>query len=283
MIGYNVSNGSCDICSTNCLACNFSSNGTQTCFACGLGYYVNNQSTCSGCGLLCLNCSNGTTCNQCLYSNMYYNATLSRCITCNSTCLTCNNGTSCQSCILNYYVEPLFGYGTCVSCLTEACLQCVNSSYCNICQQSFYNINGTCVSCNGLSPGCDACVYFINNKTTNCSSCMIGYFWNKTSARCVPCDLTICKDCVNATFCNSCREGYITETETGQCIPATPNCLYSKDSDPTQACTDCGSGYYLYEGQCRPCEVANCSVCKNVYNGTLSYCSACIIEHYLAN
>ena len=75
----------------------------------------------------------------------------------------------------------------------------------------------------------------------------------------------------------SCVDGYYHVASFGICAKCPPFCPTC--SSPNN-CSSCAPGYYLNQGICEVCSVANCFSCENA--GVPDYCSLCRSGFYLS-
>jgi len=108
---YNSSTNDCPICNSPCKACTTS--GNTNCSGCVDGYYLDG-SVCKLCSSVlanCRNCSNSTTCLECVDETFYISA--GKCISCQSRCKDCNNSLTCIDCLDGKYLDS---NGICLHC-----------------------------------------------------------------------------------------------------------------------------------------------------------------------
>jgi len=294
---------SCQNCSIGCSSCNGSSQ--YQCSGCSPGYYLlsnnlcvsqcpvgtypnNLTMTCSLCPYLCVTCTSFSICTSCIN-----NYTLSSTNQCNSNssncsisnCLSCANSSICLQCLNNYYQinlgntsycapycpSGMFGQGwQCINC-TSYCLNC--SAYgCLICQTGYYLYqmicyprcpSGTVAFQGGCQP--NPCIYYNSTNSNICLQCVAPYLLvavsvlNSTNTSGVVCIL----NCPTSTILVS-----------GTCLPCSSNCQTCVSST---ICTQCQSGYYLYQGSCQLlCPLGFYSYNSQCNACTLPFCISCI-------
>lgn len=141
---YIVDQSTCVQCSSNCKACN----STTNCTSCERGFFtfslnvtenaitkeVANCSTCVGLKLLpnCLECATNETCTKCETGYFLENVNCSRCNIDN--CLECTSLKSCTKCGLGYIVEN----GACKACATKDCEVCNKLNTCSRCKSPLH-------------------------------------------------------------------------------------------------------------------------------------------------
>jgi len=194
-----------------------------------------------------LECTSNTTCSKCITENMYFNTTVGRCELCELNCLNCSNSITCNKCVLNFYPETQGNSTVCVYCLTNECLECTSPTVCKTCNEGFTLVDGYCLLCSAIIPGCENCTYNATTKNATCSLCVDGFILANTICNLCPQN---CGKCLNSSFCAICDPGFTTNLTTGECQPAAPNCLYAPD---TTICLTCVEGYYKNQNTCLPC------------------------------
>ena len=185
----------------------------------------------------------------------------------------------CYSSCPDYYFES-FDTGNCELC-TPYCLDCQNSSVCDLCQTGFYIYENS----DGTNRCVDQCPEFDYDNTTHCFACVSpcyhctdlyvcvdcipGYYLN---VQCYPCHQS-CKYCDGGTArdCISCTDGYFLDTATNICVKL--NCLSNQYVHSTFGCfqcsdsfvnaeqcssdgpTGCKRGYMLEDNSCLNCSI----------------------------
>jgi len=150
-----------------------------------------------------------------------------------------------------------------------------------------------CIEC---PSNCDTCKIDENGET-KCSSCEIGYSFNKDktcqscSGECSSCEFdendnpTTCLGCIEGyvlipqNSCLACSSFYSSEGMEGfaQCL----SCIRNEEIKDKEdyICTRCNPGYAIYQGLCKKCE-EGCDSCEFDEKGN-HLCSNCSLGYAL--
>jgi len=144
---------------------------------------------------------------------MYYylDSSTKKCARCISGCAECTNGTTCKQCVFNAY-----GYknGECVPCSsytsTPNCIRCTTgNTACTECAYGFYLASDkTCKECKSIDEKCLSC------QAGKCTLCEDGYYGN-SSGVCEECKVSNCAKCKEDGKCELCNENY--HLKNGEC------------------------------------------------------------------
>ena len=325
--------GHCYDCSTinYCVSCM-----STGCSLCQATFFLNNTSSglCQPCPVNCMYCINGSYCTQCLPNYYLYNHTcLSSCnpptLWSNETALTnglghcydcsgikdCMNCASsgCSQCAVGYYLVSDEIGGSCPKC-SDNCSYCTNSTFCTVCNQSFYLYNNSCLSyCNpptlwsnetqivsglGHCYDCSSLFECTSCNINGCIQCNSSYYL-ASGAICTPCSSN-CQNCTNSTYCSQCLPDFYLFNSS--CLSyCTPPSLWTNETNITNGkgrcftcdtishcincsdfgCNECPLAFYLNSstssGTCDSCS-NNCQICTNS-----SFCSECQPGYFLYN
>ena len=167
-------------CKDPCLQCSNSTNISNQCVNCKIGYYLDNY-TCKKCMDGCDQCDFSDYCRICkpgFYLEKDYT-----CQPCTFPCLTCtgpNQLTDCKSCADNYKLYDWYGACGFVGECDYPCLTCpLAPDRCGQCMDTFVKVNGTCVNC---PTGCKTC-----DTDLTCTECQDGFFMNTKTLQCEKC------------------------------------------------------------------------------------------------
>ena len=250
--GFNSIDGICEVCSDdNCLECK---SNYSICDTCDFTYYLNESDSCSPCQSPCGNCSNISTCIDCIY--------LAELGEDNATCSCVNHSeynstsSSCE-CLSGYQADP--ETETCQKCSQESCLLCTsNYSICELCDSTYYlNQTGECLKC---SLPCLNC-----SSDSECIDCVVRATLNQNDSTC---NCINNSDYSNITESCECNDEYGYDSINETCVPCnTSSCALC--SEDYSNCTECKSEYYLSENNCLEC-VGQCKTCKNE-----TFCLSC--------
>ena len=189
---------------------------------CPLGTYADGG-MCRNCLSLCVNCSDGFSCNRCQSGVLQLPngtcsiscprgtfANYSSCVACHQSCLSCNGplDTNCTDCHPQFIQQNH-------RCLIRGPTSCLNGEYfdhraheCRLCHK-------TCASC-------------IGKESTQCTTCHKGT------------QISLNHKCVDMRQLRSCYPGqYLDGSECASCPSSCSNC-----SD-NLTCTSCHKGHYL--------------------------------------
>lgn len=308
----------CLPCPGTCTVCTSAS----TCTSCLTGYILS-AGSCINCVLpVCKTCTaSGSTCTSCVNNlvmsgstcvcpaNTYLNPGTLTCITCtafDANCLSCGynptystsapNPIKCLTPAIGYFVQA---NGTTAQCGAN-CDICSSASVCTTCS-STYTLSGNvcvclplfltnsapfyCDNCSVIVPGCDICT---TAGTTQCSSCLHGYYPSAgpPAPSCLACPLT-CDGCTSGTVCTGCLSPFtmagslclcsamaqfVDASQTGcdLCPNVIFNCINCVNTLPT-TCSLCGTGFSPAT------DGLSCIACPlNCYNCTSStVCDTC--------
>lgn len=262
----------------NCQKCD--SNSDSICQQCQKGFYITEDSQCSG------SCPTG-----------YFKSNsegILKCLQCGSGCLKCDSRSACTQCDKGFILGigscskkcPMNNYelnGKCFECKDKNCLNCLsenNGKTCVSCKPGTTLFNGECRSecpegfyansasevavCKECGENCEKCKLNEVKTGAQCQQCEVGFnlFGNKCISKCGPgkyenkekngqcekCNDENCLVCLNAETCRKCN------TET---------LLYIK-GDENACLGECPMGYYKNKQKriCEKCQ-ANCKVCAN--------------------
>ncbi|CAD8062677.1 unnamed protein product [Paramecium primaurelia] len=262
----------CETTVTNCLSCLYLGQVLPTC-QCPTGQQVVDGQCIQYCPILCMDCIDQTSCNQCVALSSYnplsnacecqngYFSNSIECQMCESPCQNCISLTECTSCInQTYYIDI-----TCIQCISP-CLECTASNYCLTCiNDSYYLSNNLCVSCQ--SP-CLTC-YNLNL----CKSCINdSYYYDDTLQLCEIC-IPPCLTCETNLQCKTCISSFYYLSSMNTCLNCVSPC--NTCSSETQ-CLNCISGYYIDANMsCQQC-VSPCTLCS-----TVDICDSCLDGYFL--
>ncbi|KAL4476989.1 hypothetical protein ABPG72_011686 [Tetrahymena utriculariae] len=261
-------------------------------------------------GFRCLQCSTGfyLECGQCIqYDNSIFNNTNLLPINGKEnnyiTATTCRqNYTLFQSqCIFNYPPDRYYLDNSNLTPCDQSCFKCYNSTICLVksnlpkgCDQGFYPHDQGCYSC---SLECSECYGPENGQ---CTKCINGYIlsgnlctiqfpdrnytqidssqncvdYNLSTFQCQSCNQTQMNFVVDyngecSTYCY--RDLPILDTVNKKCVQQCPTGTLLDNTNPQQLkCTQCGSGQYYDEKNCKVC-IQNCVQCSN--NSSCDQCA----------
>lgn len=230
--------GQCLPCLSNCRVC--SGNAQAVCLRCGLGFYLNqNTSTCMSCPSNCYFC-NMQGCLSCAHG--YSLSTNMTCLAnCQPPCATCSstNPSSCITCLFGYNNQS----NTCVpqtSCTNGICVNCPIGSI-----PSNTSI-GTCTQCTGSN-----CARCSSANPSTCITCLNGNYLNSNSA-CVSCP-SQCATCTSPSNCLTCASGFtlsnLPVASPGVCVQCKGQC--SQCMGNPYICTACNPGFSLNGWNCQ--------------------------------
>ena len=275
----------CD--STSCSYINLY-NYLDSCFlTCPLGTFPNNLNyTCPLCDVGCGNCSNLTSCLQCVSGEFLYLGTCvlacpsgtypvngEECLNCDPSCLTCSSANLCTSCNIGFY---LFG-NNCQSACPSGYYPNSSTNLCTLCDVG-------CNLCSGIQQ-CTQCTLPLYLYQGSClSSCPTGTYGDNLY-NCLSCPLS-CKTCSSQTICLSCQNnffisgvnclticpiGFYGDSTTWECLICDFSCQTCNGSLPNN-CLSCNGqvGLYIYSGSC----ISTCPA--GTFNDSLSSsCALC--------
>ncbi|KAL4480169.1 hypothetical protein ABPG74_020685 [Tetrahymena malaccensis] len=240
----------------------YSSSGKYTC-QCNKGYFPvlssqNYIQQCNQCSSGCSQCTNSSTCQECIDG---YFKNLTSCQQCNPICITCTSLKECQSCQLGYYLEGRSTYGICV----KACNK--NEIY-----DDYYN----CIcSPQYLWDEKNVCQKIQPDGTIACG---INYVFDKDSQKCLQCISDIQQNIPCVTSCR--KEQYFDKVNLtcSQCLPQYGNkcqlsCSKNEYMDNIGICRLC----YKSCNECKGPLESDCISCTNklVFQPTLKKCAQC--------
>ena len=125
-----------------------------------IGYYSDlSTKLCKKCDTNCKACINTKT--ECISCPFKYFLSSSTCLSCDGSCVECDGfAKNCTSCSEGFYMDP-FTYGSCIrncpmgyygedlnnSCMpcNQGCVQCLNSSFCFMCNNNYTLTNWNCM------------------------------------------------------------------------------------------------------------------------------------------
>lgn len=157
--------------------------------------------------------------------------TIDHCIKCD----TGENSDSCSTCDSGYF--QFFNNLLCMKCNDPIYGQigcegnCDGTNYLEArnvicekdgCKEGYYNIDGFCLTCSEVSPGCSKCSYEETVKGNfSCTKCLNDDYY-LSNGECKDCSLPYCKKCYynNTTEiveCDRCEEGYY-KNSMGKCV-----------------------------------------------------------------
>ena len=128
----------------------FTVNKTSDCEHCIPGYYLD-AGSCEICPYSCTACDSSTVCVECIPGFYLENST---CLPCEFPCVTCESPTECLSCGALRYLSGT----TCEKCSEEivGCSECLNGTYCQTCELSFF-LESSQLSCTPCTSPCASC------------------------------------------------------------------------------------------------------------------------------
>ena len=180
------SQGYCTYCGIGCLHCSINSNGYPICSFCGAGYNLING-TCYNCPSNCEKChyENGEfICDKCFNKNAMNSQ--KKCFNCPAYCEACKFNTNdvliCTSCYTSYRYDIYYALNSnslCQRCPSE-CRGCFwkDSTHefgCYGCYYRYALKDDKCWQCPSrpeLGTGCDTCFYDKTQDKFQCSSCV---------------------------------------------------------------------------------------------------------------
>ena len=240
----------CDISPADCTLCSqnyFYLATNHTCYLkCGdqSYYYDTTARTCTLCSdSNCISCSHAQ--NQCDVCNVnYYLNSLFQCV--NKCDLL--NGISLTTQLIN--IDPLsavpMAVRICVACSDKNCNECyANYSYCSLCKDKYYILNGNCVDKSQYING----YYVPNESPPQLKSCI---------------DIH-CETCSSPdSCCTKCAQGY---TVNGcNCVNDCPNAKYKDNNNVCQDCpSNCDSCISTQNSQNSNSFTIKCTKCSNNY------------------
>lgn len=220
-----------------------------------------------------------------------------KCLDCVKPCAFCTDEKTCLTCQPRFFLHgttctDICPVGTvrilikCVPCTDVNCIKCSATSVdqCLTCKPGFFIFNGGCIET------CPSGFYPLNGT---CLPCFYGCLQCKNDKTCDRCEdnlnLLEGKSCVA-----SCPDKYTRDIESNVCNKCKSTCLKC-DGDITK-CTACPAtgNILLYQGdclascpdttwanqgQCIPCDVANCSKCTNGATCTLCQNKMLLMEN----
>lgn len=261
---FYLSGSSCLPCEkSQCLKCS----NAETCTDCEIGFYVDNENSCSSCGENCVECTS-EKCTICKHE--FYPAEGTSCKPCAEVCSECSGPTAqdCISCDPGYFFSG--PNRNCFKC-HESCANCTgpNNDDCEGCSVGYFLTNGICSRCEA---GCLECESLIM-----CNKCKDGFYLsgNNKDKDCIPCSAG-CMTCEEngEHQCTKCFPGYHQTTISGtnyvNCSPCPENCDTCQNQNGQLECTDCRDGYYKEGDKCTRCD-SSCSKCSSK-----EVCSECI-------
>ncbi|KAL4435523.1 hypothetical protein ABPG74_020299 [Tetrahymena malaccensis] len=248
----------------NCQQCIV--NGTSTsCQICNSGYYLNIDGNCIKCYPTCLNCSNSTSCidcipidglslnknnNQCVCKDsFYFDSSKIICSPCkNQQCLTCleSDSTQCLSCIpllalLGTECVANCGTGMAINQNTNQCQKCILN-----CSNCYQNLD----SCNQCQNG----YFFLNNQCI--PKCPDGFYSDIQNQVCIPCTQSECKICNSSKdVCASCKDTFYVDVNAYKCVDNCSNTQYTDQG----YCKNCSQQYQ----NCLSCDQYKCIQCTS--------------------
>jgi len=129
--------------------------------------------------------SNELKCIQCGSGLIPSGDQLSCVINCPLNCLNCSNSTNCQVCASGYAQSE--GKCTKNSCNSSRCSLCTQNNTCLQCDQYSSLSNGTCQTSCGLA-NCSLCKL----NSTECEKCENGFSLNSWNKRCISSPINNC-------------------------------------------------------------------------------------------
>ena len=254
--------------------CNVYKVNLNECFTCNDGYYVNNGSclvqSVANCDRFVANSNNCRFCkakyylseNSCLLQNV------TRC----SSYL--NNTNSCNECDLGYYLAD---FNDCRKTtdvnpnITDplcSVRDTLNTTVCLVCSLDYYLSNGICARQNVTN-----CTRYIFNQNV-CVECSPTFFLNLTG-HCEKQNVENCAEyLINTNVCVKCNFRHSLRFQV-ECVPMS-SCL-TFESETSEKCLVCASGYYALNGVCRIQTKQNCKQ----YTNNTNDCISCVAGAYL--
>lgn len=223
----------------------------------------------------CIECANCELCNngKCNLCRAGYTLNGSECI--NQNVMTnCEEigEVSCIKCRSGYYYNPVEMNCELCSDALEGCTECLNSSKCLTCDDSYY-LNGS--SCSKLTDEIKSkCKYTIPGKPNQCAVCIAGYYVD--SYICHSC-ISNCLTCQNSRQCIKCDENFFLLDDLMECISYDE--LVNCEDKTIKGCSKCSKGYYVDGQYCSHCsnKTDNCINCAS----STGICSDCERDYIL--
>jgi len=255
----------CEKCPEGCKHCMYDHLKGSKCTICNNGLFLTSEGECIPCyyvdGCLSGQCD-GYKCLKC--KKGYYHSGKG-CIKCDENCEQCVEGGKCISCAHGFILDK--EYGKCVdsyedeNCLTKdaqglcskckpgyglnryqrcmpcdaSCKQCTYADKCDVCKDTFYNIDGHCEPCS--KRGCDLC------DAKECFSCQPNAFLHNGVCIRGPPGCSLCHD--KAPICRVCEKGM--KMKDGHCVPDC-DVKHCSKCNPDGTCRYCKSKLTPYGG-----------------------------------
>jgi len=234
-----------------------------------MGYYPLNKG-CAKCDESCAFCRNNGTCVKCA-EGFTLDPEWGKCVENYQIehCAKKSVGGHCIKCEKGYGFDK---YQKCVAC-DASCKECSYADKCEVCKDTFFNVNGHCVPCS--QRGCDLC------DAKECFSCQPhSYLHNGVCVR-GPAGCSLCHD--KAPICKVCEKGM--KMKDGHCIPDcdVKNCAKCNGDETCRYCKSTLNPYGGYEPApnatepcpfvCDPVEL-NCLLTDKMKRGEVDACFA---------
>ena len=292
-MGYTL-NGTVCSCSSDCLACQVTSQNcinctldnagiTTQCFSCMPGHELAADGiNCNPCPTGCATCSGGGVCTTCINSfilkgtvcecdnalSIYFSGVSCQlCSTIFYGCSVCNydgSVTTCTTC-----TDGMYQNGTVCSFCDSSCLTCSSETVCTSCDAGLTLVAGACT--------CDTACTDCGTNSTQCSACISTIYG--TFGQCTACNPTFYLD---ATFnCQPCPGACVLCDSTGACTSCTPTLEVINGTCGCNA--DKSLVLNTANNQCEPCDFyyPYCSTCTANASILIGYeCSGCAQGYY---
>lgn len=149
-------------------------------------------------------------------------------------CLYCDrNPSKCEGCKRGFKLRK----GVCEKVVVSGeCKKRARDGVCLDCPigEQYSYFRNRCVKC---GEGCEPC-----SDDNECRSCVSGYFYDKKSKSCVPCNVPGCKSCLdNAELCDTCLLGKYFDLKQRKCLNCHSDCSACTGPNPTD-CLLCKPG-----------------------------------------
>ena len=223
-------------------------------------------------------CADGMYFNTSLAIQIRANKTTDQCSECHTSCSQCFGPTKydCLRCKGVKFRDPKSKLCS-LNCPQLGYYERFTSTLCEACPS-------TCISCINLTK-CSKCVSGLFLYESRCiRSCPKGFFAEKSTDACKPCD-DGCKECVDSpTSCTKCDpsrilyknqcitkcpSGTFLSKEFNRCMPCDISCLTCVGSGRSH-CTTCKPNLVLFQAQCR----TGCPA-RYYYNSNKKNCQPC--------
>ena len=223
----------CFACEENCQKCSRKTDeitnvGFNSCEVCRHGFALV-EGICKPCPLNCSRCKGETLiCSTC-EPGFAMNKALNQCTKVIENCYTSGEDGRCTICQEGYFLEE----NRCISCHEKVknCSQCsqdLANFRCFGCRKGFFvTTKGDCKPCEADCERCDS---------VGCISCKEQHFVDKSDFQCKICTLPNCFICENNEKCSSCLLGFYVDPISRKCVDCPETCLYCKSKDDCRSC-----------------------------------------------